>query len=166
MTQQIQPELSTGEMAQRICERFRDTHPLALMESCTGGLFASALTDVPGAGYLVASAVCYHPDAKKALGVPGELIERHGVVSGEVAAAMATAVAGFFGVGYGMSTTGVAGPGSDEDGNPPGTVWLGLHLPSGETVTRRLCLQGDREQVKHYAVREACALLLEFAPAE
>jgi nicotinamide-nucleotide amidase len=130
------------------------------MESCTGGLLASALTDVPGSGYLLASAVCYEAGAKVALGVPQERISEFGVVSKEVASDMASATARLFGAEYGLSTTGVAGPGH-QDGIPPGTVWLGLHLPGGKTVTRLLNLEGDREQVKAQAVQDACCFLLE-----
>jgi len=111
------------------------------MESCTGGLLASALTDVPGSGYLLASAVCYDARVKIALGVPQDRISRFGVVSKEVASDMARAAAELFRSEYGVSTTGVAGPGSDE-GISPGTVWLGICLPTGETVTRLLNLEG------------------------
>lgn len=159
----IHTETPTKELAEQIRERYSAGHRLALMESCTGGLLAGALTDIAGSGYLVASTVCYDAAAKVAMGVPSELIEQHGLVSAEVAAAMATAAANFFSAEFGMATTGVAGPGSEE-GIPPGTVWLGLHLPSGATLTRKLCLEGDRTKVKHDAVHRACALLLEFAP--
>ena len=157
-------EQDTHTIAERLQSLLGDNHTLALMESCTGGLLASALTDIPGSGYLLASAVCYDAGAKVALGVPKERIAEFGVVSGEVATDMALAAAELFGAEYGVSTTGVAGPGSD-NGVPPGTVWVGIRVPTGKTVARLLDLSGDREQVKAQAVRHACSFLLEQVEA-
>lgn len=152
----MKPVETLAEDLRKICG---DRYSVAAMESCTGGLFGSALTDVPGSGYLLASAVCYDIGAKVACGVPRELIERHGVVSREVAEAMALAAATFFDADIGLSTTGVAGPDA-EDGIEPGTVWVGLRLPSGEVFASLLRLHGDRQAVKAEAVRRACELLL------
>ena len=157
-------EQDTRTIAERLQSLLGDHHTVALMESCTGGLLASALTDIPGSGYLLASAVCYDAGAKIALGVPQERISEFGVVSKEVASDMARAAAQLFKAEYGVSTTGVAGPGSNE-GVTAGTVWLGICLPTGETVTRLLNLHGNREQVKDQAVRHACFFLLEHVEA-
>ena len=157
-------ELDTRSLAEKLQALLGDNHTLALMESCTGGLLASALTDVPGSGYLLASLVCYDIGAKIALGVPEERISAYGVVSQEVASDMAKAAAALFNAEYGLSATGVAGPDPSE-GVPPGTVWLGIRLPNAETVTRLLQLNGDREQVKEEAVRQACSFLLEQVQA-
>lgn len=152
--------MDTHTITERLQSLLGNDHTVALMESCTGGLLASAITDIPGSGYLLASAVCYDVGAKIALGVPEERISKFGVVSQEVASDMAQAAAELFHAEYGVSTTGVAGPGPDGE-VPAGTVWLGVRLPTGETVTRLLDLHGDREQIKDEAVRQACLFLLE-----
>lgn len=129
---------------------------VALAESCTGGLLANALTDVPGASRVLSgSAVCYTEDAKVSLlGIPACLIAQHGAVSAECAAAMATAAAEKFGADYGLSVTGFAGPGGGTEADPVGTVYLGYASPSG-VWSRRINLAGDRLQVKARAVNTA-----------
>ena len=129
---------------------------VALAESCTGGLLASAFTDVPGASRVLAgSAVCYTEDAKvSVLGIPGCLIAQHGAVSAECAAAMATAAAETFGADYGLSVTGFAGPGGGTEADPVGTVYLGYASPSG-VWSMRVSIPGDRLQVKARAVNTA-----------
>jgi len=129
---------------------------VALAESCTGGLLASAFTDIPGASRVLAgSAVCYSEDAKIALlGVPSCLIAQHGAVSAECAAAMATGAAEKFGSEYGLSVTGYAGPGGGTEADPVGTVYLGYASPTG-VWSRRVVLAGDRLQVKARAVNTA-----------
>lgn len=129
---------------------------LAVAESCTGGLLASRLTDVPGASAaLSGSIVSYTDDAKVTLlGVPADLIAQHGSVSAEAAAAMATAAAEKFGADYGLAVTGWAGPGGGTRQDPVGTVYLGYASPSG-VWSRRLFVAGDRGQVKVRAVNEA-----------
>ena len=129
---------------------------VALGESCTGGLLASAFTDVPGASkVLTGSAVCYSNDAKmNMLGIPSCIISQHGAVSAECAAAMATAAAEKFGADYGLSVTGYAGPGGGTEEDPVGTIYFGYASPSG-VWTRRVVLVGDRLQVKARAVNTA-----------
>lgn len=129
---------------------------VALAESCTGGLLASAFTDIPGASRVLAgSAVCYSEDAKIALlGVPSCLIAQHGAVSAECAAAMATGAAERFGSEYGLSVTGFAGPGGGTEADPVGTVYFGYASPTG-VWSRRVFLAGDRLQVKARAVNTA-----------
>jgi len=126
---------------------------VALAESCTGGLLASAFTDIPGASRVLAgSAVCYSEEAKIALlGVPSCLIAQHGAVSAECAVAMATGAAEKFGSSYGLSVTGYAGPGGGTEADPVGTVYLGYASPTG-VWSRRVVLAGDRLQVKARAV--------------
>ena len=112
---------------------------LAAAESCTGGEIAHLLTSVPGSSaYFLGSVTSYAVSVKeKVLGVPAALIERCGVVSGEVAAAMAEGARRVCGSDYAVATTGLAGPGGDGT-HPVGTVWIGVSGPSGtKTVSRR-----------------------------
>jgi nicotinamide-nucleotide amidase len=115
-------------------------------ESCTGGEIAHLLTTVPGSsGYFLGSVTSYAiPVKEKVLGVPASLIQEHGVVSGEVAAAMAEGVRHLTGSDYSIATTGLAGPSGDEF-NPVGTVWVGASGPHG-TSTIRYQFNNDRKR--------------------
>ncbi len=100
---------------------------LATMESATGGLLASTITDVPGSSaYFKGGYVAYTARMKMGLGVSAELIERHGVVSSEVACDMARAARDDAGADYGVGVTGVAGP-DELEGKPPGTMHIAVH---------------------------------------
>ncbi len=107
--------------------RARREH-LATVESCTGGLIASTLTDVPGASEVFRSGfVTYSNAAKHALvGVDHALLERHGAVSEPVAAAMAAGALGRSGDDHAIAVTGIAGPGGGTEAKPVGTVFLAL----------------------------------------
>jgi len=108
-------------------------------ESCTGGEIAHLFTSVSGSSaYFLGSVTSYAVSVKeKVLGVPAETISKYGVVSSEVAAAMAEGVRRVTGSDYSVSTTGLAGPSGDEH-NPVGTVWIGVAGPQGtKTVTYR-----------------------------
>jgi nicotinamide-nucleotide amidase len=108
---------------------------LATMESCTGGLVASVITNEPGSSaYFTGGLVSYSNEAKITFGVPKATIERFGAVSAETAQAMATAVRERLGASVGLSVTGVAGP-SELEGKPPGTAYLGIDV---EGATRAL----------------------------
>ena len=101
---------------------------LALAESCTGGLIADLVTDVPGSSdYLMLSAVTYANQAKiDILGVASGILEFHGAVSEETVKEMAQGVRRISGATYGLATSGIAGPGGATDGKPVGTVCIGL----------------------------------------
>ena len=131
-------------------------HTMAVAESCTGGLLAGALTDVPGASEVfLGGIVSYTNEAKSdILEIPECLIEQHSAVSGEVAAAMATAAAEKFGAEYGLATTGYAGPTGGTESDPVGTVYLGFHAPTGLWACR-IHFDGDRREVREAAVRHA-----------
>lgn len=99
---------------------------LATMESCSGGLLASTITDVPGSStYFKGGLVSYSNRMKESWGVPSELIDRYGAVSAEVALAMATAVRKLMDANIGLSVTGVAGP-DPLEGKPVGLVFVGI----------------------------------------
>ena len=132
---------------------------LATAESLTGGGLAAAITAVPGASRVyVGGVVSYATRLKESLlGVPHELVVQHGVVSAEVARAMASGARERLGATYALATTGVAGPGP-ADGVPAGTVWLGLAWPGGVDA-RVLDLVGDRQDVRRATVDAALTWL-------
>ncbi|MCW2780096.1 MAG: CinA family protein [Marmoricola sp.] len=122
---------------------------VACAESLTGGELAAMLSGTPGASATFLGGVVSYATAVKqsVLGVPAELVEKHGVVSGECAAAMADGVRSLLDADWAISTTGVAGPDSQE-GKPVGTVFVGVAGPSGVQVTQ-LALHGTRSQIRH-----------------
>lgn len=105
---------------------------LALAESCTGGLVANMITDVAGSSdYFLFSGVTYSNEAKvRVLGVSQATIDKHGAVSEETAEAMAVGVRRLTRATYGVSTSGIAGPGGATPGKPVGTVCIGVAGPS------------------------------------
>jgi nicotinamide-nucleotide amidase len=133
---------------------------LATAESCTGGLIAERLTEVPGSSsYFMEGVVTYSNEAKtRLLGVPAELIEEHGAVSAEVAEAMAEGVKQRAGVDFGLSVTGIAGPGGGSEEKPVGLVYIAL-ADDAHTEHRRLMLPGDRHLIRWRASQAALDLL-------
>jgi nicotinamide-nucleotide amidase len=120
---------------------------VAVAESCTGGLVASRLTDVPGSsGYFLQGFVVYSNQAKeKSLGVPGEIIETFGAVSEEVARAMAVGCLEKSGADFALSTTGIAGPSGGSPEKPVGMLCLAIAKKnSGILLSKTLSMQGDR----------------------
>jgi len=133
---------------------------LAVAESCTGGLVASRLTDVPGSSdYFERGIVAYSLEAKeRLLDVPVDLVDRHGAVSLEVARAMAAGVRRMSGTALGLATTGIAGPSGGTPEKPVGLVCVALAWGSGERA-REFRLLGDREQVKYRGAQMALEML-------
>ena len=124
---------------------------VAVAESCTGGLVASRLTDVPGSSlYFLQGFVVYSNQAKqKTLGVEKELIERFGAVSDEVARSMAQRCLEKSGADIAVATTGIAGPSGGSTEKPVGMVCLAVATKSSGTVlSKTLFMQGDRERNK------------------
>lgn len=119
---------------------------LSCAESCTGGEIAHLITQVAGSSaYFLGSVTSYAVSVKeKVLGVPHELIEKYGVVSSEVVAAMAYGVRRLTGSDFSVATTGLAGPGGDES-NPVGTVWIGVSSKAG-TEVRKYRYSNDRKR--------------------
>jgi nicotinamide-nucleotide amidase len=127
---------------------------LATAESCTGGLFASALVSYPGVsaafdrGYIT-----YSNEAKtEALGVPPALIGEHGAVSEEVAAAMATGAREAAGADIGVSVTGVAGPDGGTDEKPVGLAWMAIADASGVRTYRHFGRDRGRDANRRVVV--------------
>ena len=124
---------------------------LSAAESCTGGQISHLLTTVSGSSaWYLGSVTSYAiPIKEKVLGVPAALIAEHGVVSSEVAAAMAEGVRALTGSTYAVATTGLA-EGGDER-YPEGTVWIGVAGPGG-TITRKYhCDLGRKGNIRRFA---------------
>jgi nicotinamide-nucleotide amidase len=128
---------------------------IACAESLTGGAVCAALVSVPGASAILrGGVVAYATDVKEdVLGVDPAIIERYGVVSIEVATAMAEGVRILLGADVGLATTGAAGP-EPHGGKAAGTVAVASVGPSG-TVARERRYEGDREAVRALAVADA-----------
>jgi nicotinamide-nucleotide amidase len=122
---------------------------LATAESSTGGLVAARLTSVPGSSDVFLGAVVAYADEVKAreLDVPAEMLERHGAVSAEAAAAMAEGARARLGADVAVAVTGIAGPGGGTPEKPVGLVYLHAEGPDG-SLARRLDLPGDREAIR------------------
>ena len=120
---------------------------LGTAESCTGGLLAKRLTDLPGASAVFRGGVVSYTNGVKAgvLGVPQTLLDEQGAVCADVARAMAQGARRVLGCDVAVATTGVAGPDSDERGNPVGLVYVAMAAPDGCWV-RELHLGGARER--------------------
>ena len=125
---------------------------LSAAESCTGGEISHLITSVPGSSaYYLESVTSYAVSVKeKVLGVPAETVERCGVVSGEVAAAMAEGVRRVTGSDYAVSTTGLAGPDGDAF-NPVGTVWIGVAGPRGTKTVRKNFRNDRKRNIERFA---------------
>ena len=149
-------------LARRLGEGFRAAGlTLSLAESCTGGLAASLVTELPGSSaYFVGGVVAYSNQLKQALlGVPADLLARHGAVSAEVARAMAEGARERLGSDYAASITGIAGPDADGSGKPVGLTFVGIAGPTSSRV-ERFNFSGDRWENRRQAATEALRLLL------
>jgi nicotinamide-nucleotide amidase len=133
---------------------------VATAESLTGGLVAAALTDIPGVSAVFrGGVVAYATDLKASiLGVPDDLLKRHGAVHREVAEAMAEGVRDRLLATFGMATTGVAGP-DPAEGKPAGMVFIAVAGPAG-TASRELALTGSRPEVRAATVSAVLGLLV------
>jgi nicotinamide-nucleotide amidase len=148
-----------------LAELVRAGTTLAVAESLTGGLLAAEFVAVPGASKVFRGSVTAYATELKGsvLGVDPELLAVRGAVDPDVAAQMARGVRRLMGAGYGLATTGVAGP-DPQDGHPVGTVFVAVSWASpdgegGESVSS-LRLSGDRATIRRKAVSAAVELLL------
>jgi len=149
---------TSGESLEEVVARaFTEGHvTIAVAESCTGGMLASRLTNIPGSStYFLGGAVCYSNELKTSLvGVPSELIESKGAVSSEVALALAEGIRKRTGATLGLGITGIAGPGGGTPEKPVGLVHIGLadERRSREVASR---FPGDRDRIRHFATQAA-----------
>jgi nicotinamide-nucleotide amidase len=154
-------EPDTADPARHIVELLTARgQTVAVAESLTGGMVAAALTSVPGSSAVVRGGIVAYATDLKAdlLGVPADLLGRTGPVDPGVAAAMAAGVRARLDASYGLSTTGVAGPGP-ADGKPQGTVFIAVDGPSG-LIGSGLHLAGGRQEVRAQVVRAVLSLLI------
>ena len=154
----FEEEASVEEQIQNKCIQKGLT--LALAESCTGGEIAARITKIPGASaYFKGSAVVYHSASKTALlGVEESLIAEKGVVSVEVAEAMAAGARKVYGTDYAVATTGNAGPTKGDDAADLGTVCIAIATPE-KTVSEAFRFGRNRERVIQKAVNKVFEML-------
>jgi len=132
---------------------------LSVMDSITGGLLSSTITDDPlSTRNFKGAIIAYSQDLKLQMGVPREIIEQYGVISEETARAMARAVREHLGADYGLGITGVAGPEKQED-KAVGTVHIAIEGPDGVVTSMGPGWRGSREDNKRFAVLAALNLL-------
>jgi nicotinamide-nucleotide amidase len=134
---------------------------LATAESCTGGLIANRITNVPGASSVfIAGYVCYANQAKiNMLDVDPKLVEKHGAVSESVARTLAEHARACARCDYALATTGVAGPTGGSPEKPVGTVYVGLASAELETIVKKFFFPTDRETFKQLAAQAAFEML-------
>jgi len=151
-------ERSVAEIVLDLCRARGLT--LATAESCTGGLVAARLTSVPGSSDVFLGGVVAYANGVKedGLGVPREILERHGSVSAEAAEAMARGVRERLGAAVAVAVTGIAGPEGGTEDKPVGLVFVHAVGPDGEEA-RRTDLPGDREMVRGRATAAALHLV-------
>lgn len=139
----------------------RKGETVATAESCTGGQIVSTLTNVSGSSSILHRGyVTYSNEAKtEILGVPSELIEAHGAVSGEVVAAMAEGCLKVSGADHAVAVSGIAGPTGGTEEKPVGTVYVGIASKGKETYARRHFTPADRISFKLRVTRLAMDLL-------
>jgi len=145
-----------------LLERYRGAGlRLATAESCTGGMIAAALTDIAGSSDVVERGfVTYSNEAKQELlGVPADMLAKHGAVSLQVARAMAEGALAHSHADVAVSVTGIAGPGGATPGKPVGLVYFGLARKGAETRVERHHYTGDRGTVRRNALETALDLL-------
>lgn len=139
---------------------------VAVAESCTGGLVAATITEVPGSsGYFLGGVVSYANAAKEQLlDVPATMLAAHGAVSAQVVVAMATGARARFAASLSAAITGVAGPDGGSDAKPVGLTYVGLADAVSADV-RRFTFTGDRTANREAAARAALEWLIERAEA-
>ncbi len=150
-----------GESIEDVLMELLGSQKLGLAESCTGGLLAVRLTNLPRAsGYFAGSVVSYSNEAKtQLLGVPAELISEHGAVSPEVAEAMADGALERFEAEIACAVTGIAGPDGGTEEKPVGYVCFCVKRRSGEMLARDPVLPGDRGDIRDRSSTVALHLL-------
>ncbi len=154
----IMPHTGTPEVIGSLLANHELT--IVTAESCTGGLIAHLITNVPGSsGYFLGGVVSYSNALKRdLLGVPDATLERYGAVSEETALAMAKGARERFGADIAVSVTGIAGPGGGTTAKPVGLTWIGL-AKADTAFARQFVWGGDREENKHLSATAALDLI-------
>ena len=149
---------------ERVVARLKELNlTIAIAESCTGGMLAASLVDVPGVSEVfLEGLVVYSNEAKKLrLGVTSETLEEHGAVSLETAREMVLNLSKQTGANVGLSITGIAGPGGGTDEKPVGTVYIGISVDSTIQVVN-YHFSGSREKIRERAMNQALYLLFKM----
>lgn len=163
--------MSTSEDLDRLAEAVLDAcssrgKRLATIESCTGGLIAALLTSVPGSSRVFDRGfITYSNDAKHELvGVPNQLVEKHGAVSEQVAEAMALGGLENSKADFALSVTGIAGPGGGTTEKPVGLVYIGcaarMQPTPRVTVSRFEFSDSNRNEIRNLSARAALEMLM------
>ena len=155
MTQDIRLEARIGTLLNQ------HGQTVSTAESCTGGLIAHRLSNIPGcSAYFYGGIVSYDNSIKSdVLHVPEDLLKTVGAVSEPVARSMALNVRQLMRTDYGLSVTGIAGPGGGTDQKPVGLTYIGLALPDGEVIVHQYVWSGDREANKTSSAEAALQML-------
>ncbi|MCI5048978.1 MAG: CinA family protein [Rickettsiales bacterium] len=134
---------------------------ICTVESCTGGLIAATLTEIPGASdVLCCGAITYSNESKtRIMGVPPEIIEQHGAVSESVACMMAENALERAPATLSVSVTGIAGPGGGTEHKPVGLVHMATKFEGYDTIAKHFHFKGDRHMVRAQAVEAAIQML-------
>ena len=137
---------------------------LGTAESCTGGLIAKLITDLPGASAVLRGGIVSYTNEVKAgvLGVPEDMLEKYGAVSPQVAESMARGAKKVLGCDIALSATGVAGPDPDDRGNPVGLVYLGLAYGEDCIVREYHAGKGDRDRVRRMSAGTALDMVRRY----
>ena len=150
-----------ADLAARVLEALRSgRHRLGVAESCTGGMLAERITNIPGASDTFIGGVVAYADVIKtaALKVPLETLEAHGAVSEETVCAMAEGAQRLFSADCTIAVTGIAGPGGGTPEKPVGTVWLAARVHTTTRAVKRV-LPGDRYEIRARAAQAGLDLL-------
>ena len=157
-------ETSIEELVQQLATKLIEKGwMLATAESCTGGMIAAACTDLAGSSqWFDRGFVTYSNEAKtEMLGVPAEMIAKHGAVSEEVVRAMAEGAIRHSRAQVSIAVTGIAGPGGGSVEKPVGTIWVGWCV--GENLTSFLLqLNGNRRHIRHLVTQSALNWLIKY----
>lgn len=136
---------------------------IATAESCTGGMIAATITDVPASsGWFERGFVTYSNESKQEmLGVKHDTLTRHGAVSEPVAREMAVGALQNSRADVAVAVTGIAGPDGGSEEKPVGTVWLAWAWPDGSVSAERQWFPGDRDAVRHATTRYVFRILIQ-----
>lgn len=158
------PTLPFDDLARAVLDACRRRGiMIATAESCTGGMIAAALTDIPGSSAVVDRGfVTYSNEAKmEMIGVSAATLEAYGAVSRETALEMVAGALTHSRAGIALAVTGIAGPDGGTSDKPIGLVWFGLAMKGREAVAeRRLFVNGGRDFIRRETVRTALTMML------
>ena len=155
--------------AQSLLEVYRQRGwRIVTAESCTGGLIAACLSEIPGASDVLEGGFVTYSNAAKSqhLGIPSALIQQVGAVSAEVAEVMAVGALATGDANVAVSATGIAGPGGGSADKPVGLVYLGAARRGGQARHERHVFPGDRTAIRLATVEAALALLRSISDQE